>query len=659
MVLKRRLDFRFSGNGNEAATIPRAPRSIRKKPPRKKILEEENLCSFELLAAVAGKLLEESEGSASCSAAEGKNQLRQGNEKELPKDEGALKFEIFDRGSCAESAFLREISIQEHNLISNFKGLLESDTDRSSLHMTSGAPKPKKLDWDMKLGICADKSSENNNSCNKNDPSSAGESLNLKVEDGSEVVYSRDKKDKIVDSSVANVSSIKDQIGGCVNTNSLVNSESSVKLSLYRKSIPRALLQKHWNNVKLGVRDDDENSFGCSKYSTRVVKSLRPQARIGQRRMRKMMTSSKYRKAAPKLKDYEPFATSEAMKGLYRYRKSIYARERFQQPPLKKRKLSDHNFAVAYEWDTKSENTPEKGNLSHNMTAFFFPGDGTLDCMKVLPNHKEHHVKVSIKSFKVPELYLEVPESATIGSLKRTVLEAVTAILGGGIRVGIFFQGKKVRDDNRTLHQAGISQQSNLDNLGFTLEPNFAHIASANRKHLPVCDAADKTIPLSPATPVIGDTGTSNVVAETPPVISVEGNELVLSLHDEANPETMALVAVSPMKMDTTLAVVPVNQKSKHPKAPSRRTRRPFSVSEVEALVEAVETLGTGRWRDVKMRAFENADHRTYVDLKDKWKTLVHTANISPQQRRGEPVPHELLSRVLSAHSYWSQNQSK
>ncbi|KAI3943470.1 hypothetical protein MKW92_047584, partial [Papaver armeniacum] len=64
-------------------------------------------------------------------------------------------------------------------------------------------------------------------------------------------------------------------------------------------------------------------------------------------------------------------------------------------------------------------------------------------------------------------------------------------------------------------------------------------------------------------------------------------------------------------------------------------------------------------WRDVKLRAFDNAKHRTYVDLKDKWKTLVHTARISPQQRRGEPVPQELLDRVLAAHAYWSQQQAK
>lgn len=51
-------------------------------------------------------------------------------------------------------------------------------------------------------------------------------------------------------------------------------------------------------------------------------------------------------------------------------------------------------------------------------------------------------------------------------------MEAVTAILGGGLRVGVLLQGKKVRDDNETLVQAGISHGNKLDDLGFTLEPN-------------------------------------------------------------------------------------------------------------------------------------------------------------------------------------------
>ena len=65
------------------------------------------------------------------------------------------------------------------------------------------------------------------------------------------------------------------------------------------------------------------------------------------------------------------------------------------------------------------------------------------------------------------------------------------------------------------------------------------------------------------------------------------------------------------------MALVPMRQKiSRALDIGKRRVRRPFSVLEVEALVHAVEKLGTGRWRDVKLRAFDQAKHRTYVDLK-------------------------------------------
>lgn len=54
------------------------------------------------------------------------------------------------------------------------------------------------------------------------------------------------------------------------------------------------------------------------------------------------------------------------------------------------------------------------------------------------------------------------------------------------------------------------------------------------------------------------------------------------------------LVTVPEMSKDA-LAVLPVHQKSKRTENVQRRIRRPFSVAEVEALVQAVEKLGTGR----------------------------------------------------------------
>lgn len=54
-------------------------------------------------------------------------------------------------------------------------------------------------------------------------------------------------------------------------------------------------------------------------------------------------------------------------------------------------------------------------------------------------------------------------------------MEAVNSIFGGGLHVGMLLQGKKVRDDYRTLRQTGISHNDNLDTLGFTLEPTPIH----------------------------------------------------------------------------------------------------------------------------------------------------------------------------------------
>lgn len=72
-------------------------------------------------------------------------------------------------------------------------------------------------------------------------------------------------------------------------------------------------------------------------------------------------------------------------------------------------------------------------------------------------------------------------------------MEAVTAILSGGLHVGVLLQGKKVRDDNKTLRQAGISDDDKLENLGFTLEPNSTQAPQQltvpeDRRLLDACD---------------------------------------------------------------------------------------------------------------------------------------------------------------------------
>lgn len=64
-------------------------------------------------------------------------------------------------------------------------------------------------------------------------------------------------------------------------------------------------------------------------------------------------------------------------------------------------------------------------------------------------------------------------------------------------------------------------------------------------------------------------------------------------LQEKTTANSRALVAVPAMDVEA-LAIVPL-RKSKRSELVQRRIRRPFSVSEVEALVQAVEKLGTGR----------------------------------------------------------------
>jgi hypothetical protein len=83
--------------------------------------------------------------------------------------------------------------------------------------------------------------------------------------------------------------------------------------------------------------------------------------------------------------------------------------------------------------------------------------------------------------------------------MQKTVLEAVNAMLGGGLRVGVLHHGKKIRDDSRTLLQAGIAHDDMLDNLGFSLEPNCTQHPSqhAAAEDMEFLETVDTTEPLA------------------------------------------------------------------------------------------------------------------------------------------------------------------
>ncbi|KAI3817765.1 hypothetical protein L1987_11563 [Smallanthus sonchifolius] len=595
MVLKKRI-YDGGFHGLLAPVIPKAPRSLRKRCLHNKSSEDGEICGVELLAAAADKLLQEQESESSTSSTGSK---------------GKEQISIHEEGAKHEplqvKVKVKPVISDHHDPVSG----AESELDAQ----------PTNLDPLLKeLPHSEDDSGSDHASIVTNSDFVKKVNTNLIME------ATEDKQSGGLTS--VKTYNLKDRLEACVHTGVLNKSYTSVHLPFY----------KDRGNVNINIRDDDEKYFRYNNRNNTRLRAFGSRSRAGYRRMRKMMPS-RYWKVVQNLKEYElTNSTSGGIKSFYHKRKNICMRERFQaDAAIKRRKLFHHSSKCSYVKEASSESI---SNL----------------------------VKFSIKSFKVPELFVEVPETATVGSLKRSVMEAVKAVLHGTLHVGVVVQGKKVRDGNRTLQQSGISQNCNLETLGFTLESSLPEASPfLAREETPLCNTKQR-LSRGPSNPIIKGCFSNSSSEPPPPATSLdnylEKNEESTTFAAEVTTQepvedSKALVVVPPLNAEVLTAVPLSENSTKRCEFSHRRTRRPFSVSEVEALVEAVETLGAGRWRDVKMRAFNDANHRTYVDLKDKWKTLVHTASISPQQRRGEPVPQNLLDRVLAAHAYWSQHQAK
>ncbi|KAG7564358.1 Transcription factor MADS-box superfamily [Arabidopsis suecica] len=112
----------------------------------------------------------------------------------------------------------------------------------------------------------------------------------------------------------------------------------------------------------------------------------------------------------------------------YCSKRSYYLHHHQRSYPIKKRKYFD-NIS-----DSNSDDYRLQGKTRKDISA----GNRTISA------RKSRNAEAADQVFQgVPELFLEIPETATVGSLKRMVMEAVTTILGDGLRVRLMVQGKK------------------------------------------------------------------------------------------------------------------------------------------------------------------------------------------------------------------------
>uniref|UniRef100_A0A0R0F1D9 HTH myb-type domain-containing protein n=1 Tax=Glycine max TaxID=3847 RepID=A0A0R0F1D9_SOYBN len=555
MVLQKRLNYGF--NGYQVPVIPRASRSARGRGTIRKKPDSSQIQAFEILASVAGNFLQENESSnpENVVLAKDPRTLSGTNIKDKHGDERSFKGALFEHGACSEIASVFVPSMQGKHDNHRVMG----DSSFLDNHLEGqGQNVPEREDERIK-----------------------GRSVNGKT------IH------------------IKGCSNGLIEPGHGVSKHCSSANNVEKPSLegrkPLDSFPKCFTSRKLVNRDDDETLDRCTQLNSKNNTSGAPPD-------------------TPKLKDASPFISDENNS------RDISELESLQRMyPFKKRKFFNQTSSSASDRGSQCQGMFDSSDtIRVNGTNHAIEESSSIVGQQAHFGSRGCNVKLSIKSFKVPELFIDIPETATIGSLKRTVMEAVTAILGDELHVGILLQGKKVRDDSKTLIQTGISQDDKRHRLGFMLEPRHTQSPSSYNDDpcYPTTSSRQKLSRQS--TSVTLQQGTYNVSKERS-MIKIESYaegdlNMVTSLADTSANNNMskcrALVAVPAINMET-LAVVPFRRKSENPDFAQRRIRRPFSVLEVEALVQAVEKLGTGRWRDVKQRAFDHAKHRTYVDLKD------------------------------------------
>ncbi|KAL4339991.1 hypothetical protein GQ457_08G010920 [Hibiscus cannabinus] len=475
---------------------------LRRRDRTERTVGDTQICAFELLASLAGKLLEESESSASSNAFEGRNHVSINKDvvkQEIQYDDKLLKTECIEHVSCVASVVDSDGTTENNDNLKEFK----HSENHAILERTLTKMQPaysKQTNLDLKSAI--------------RKHNVAYESFTAREAKGLESGAL----------AIANNCPLKDPLDLSMTFLAPVNSHRDVKL--------------------------------CNKLSNRF-KASRPPTHIEDQRIRKLLMS-KYWKAAPKLKDFEHCRADGGIKSLHRKRKTCYNYDNCQNDTLYKRmKFFDRNLIVTSDeviGNGSVSNLPEK----HVRCPPCLQVTKHPTSLMILMIIWMHTLEPGPVIAPPPLCYEEPPLLLPCGAAPQNLTSSLTT--------PVLYT--KIPD--------ATADPPLLTNSAKAMDSNYKHTSSQTDM-----------------------------------------------LTDQKLSESRALVPVPAMNVEV-LAVVPTNHKIRKSELARRRTRRPFSVSEVEALVRAVEELGTGRWRDVKLQAFENVDHRTYVDLKDKWKTLVH-----------------------------------
>ncbi|PKA56390.1 Telomere repeat-binding protein 2 [Apostasia shenzhenica] len=195
------------------------------------------------------------------------------------------------------------------------------------------------------------------------------------------------------------IQELEDQMDLDVKPSGIISSDSSVEL--FPRVDNRGARSRSFHSVR--DKDDDENSSGCTNRSTVYSKAFKPHC-IGDRRVRKMMASNYWKDEKAATNDGE-LSNDDEVKHDFRSRKLCYTRQWTQRSLFKRKKLFERCLISA------TSEPHASLSMAHGISC------STADQKSSLES-PDHPVKLSIKSFKVPELFIEIPANATVGSLK-------------------------------------------------------------------------------------------------------------------------------------------------------------------------------------------------------------------------------------------------
>lgn len=277
----------------------------------KETLDDGQLCAFELLAAVAGKLLQESDSSSASSnaaAVVGNHSIREELYKEKPQHHvnEAIRTEQEDQGSSEESVVSSSLCLRKCTKKDSHKEIVVDASNEAMLKQISADSNyssSAKVGFDVKPIIIHRSENEFNKVFSKTDGDSpkCGESFGPNVDNGIDRVgpcqdVNRGTGEVL---GLADKFSSKDWVEPCGKISPAIHSGNKADLAPCRGSTHDASFSKHNTDLKVDGRDDDDIisqlSDPCSQekvYGSPVHVIDRP--------IRKL---SKNWKSVPKLRD--------------------------------------------------------------------------------------------------------------------------------------------------------------------------------------------------------------------------------------------------------------------------------------------------------------------------------------------------------------------